>query len=93
MVARWTISFAVLLLAAVIGACAAKAPSTQVVWTKTDGSVAAQADLEVAAAACYAETGEEGDQYTGRFASIEWATAVLDCMKEKGFLRVEEPLP
>jgi len=93
MIARWTVNFGVLLLAATIAACAAKAPATRVVWTKTDGSVAAQADLETAAAACRAETGEKGEPYTGRFANIEWATAMLDCMEEKGFQRVEEPLP
>lgn len=82
------------LVCAALTACAAQKPEkTQVVWQKLDGSPATREELQRAAAACETETRKSGAEGTGRFAHIEWSVHMLDCMKSKGYTRVEKSAP
>ncbi len=83
--------FVVSSLAILIGCSAQQPPESVVVWQNTDGTAADRAALEVAADECREATRKSGGAGDGRFSHIEWAANMLDCMKEKGFVRVEEP--
>ncbi len=93
MVRRLAISLTALVLVVTFAACAAKSPKTRIVWQKLDGTVATREELDRAAAEC--DQGNRADKGvdTGRFATNEWAAKMLECMKEKGYVRVEEPIP
>jgi len=86
---------ALLVLASLgLGACATqKPPKTDVVWQTLDGSVATREEIETAGATCAAETHATGGEASGRFSHLEWAVDMLDCMKRKGYQRVEKPIP
>lgn len=80
--------------AASLMACSAqKKPRTTIVWRKTDGSPATREEVEAAGQACAAETRASGREGTGRFAHVEWSVSMLECMKNKGYERVETPVP
>lgn len=81
------------LLLVMLAGCSAQKPATMVVWQKLDGSPATREELDVAGRACAAETRAAGHEGTGRFAHIEWSANMLDCMKRKGYERVEKPAP
>lgn len=75
-------------------ACAAQKPAkVEVVWQTLEGSAATREEIEVAGAACAAETHATGGEGSGRFSHLEWAANMLDCMKRKGYQRVEKPVP
>jgi len=90
---RLAISLTALVLVATFAACAAKSPKTRIVWKKIDGTVATREELDQAVAACNEGNRAKTGVDTGRFATNEWAAKMLECMKEKGYVRVEEPLP
>lgn len=75
---------------ALLAACSAQQPRTsKVIWQKVDGGTPTRQELEAAAEACEARTNKSGGSGTGRFGHIEWASHMLDCMKEKGYVRIE----
>ena len=63
------------------------------VWLKSDGSIPSREELSAAASECKAVAGEGGGGESGRFATNAWAAKALECMKERGFERVEIALP
>ncbi len=80
-------------LAFVLAACAAQQPArSRIVWQKLDGTAPTRGELDAAAAACKAVAGPSGGD-SGRFATQAWAAKALECMREKGFERVEMALP
>lgn len=82
------------MVCAALAACAAQKPErTQIVWQKLDGSPATREELQKAVSVCEAETHKSGGEGTGRFAHMEWSVHMLDCMKSKGYTRVEKPVP
>lgn len=75
-------------------ACAAQKPvKVEVVWQTLDGTAATREEIETAGANCAAETHAKGGDGSGRFSHLEWAVNMLDCMKRKGYQRVEKPIP
>jgi len=81
------------LAAALLVSCAAQKPvPTEVVWQRLDGTPATRDELERAAAACRGETRQGGGEGGPRFGHVEWAINMLDCMKRKGYERVEKPI-
>jgi hypothetical protein len=75
-----------------LAACSAQQPQkSKVIWQKVDGGTPTRQELEAAADACQVQTEKSGGSGTGRFGHIEWASHMLDCMKEKGYERIEVP--
>jgi hypothetical protein len=77
---------------ALLAACSAQQPQkSKMIWQKVDGGTPTRQELEAAADACQIRTNKSGGSGTGRFGHIEWASHMLECMKEQGYERVEVP--
>lgn len=79
---------ALALLAALTAACAT-APSRRASWVTTGGAPAERADVQAAAKRC--EPRVDAPTRPGLYrGTVEWGVAMLDCLREAGFVLIYE---
>ena len=81
-------TFRYLLVALLLAGCSVRQSAPEYVWLKTDGTTPTDEEISREAEQCRAGLESSGTDPTGRFAHVEWAVAVLECMEQKGFRRV-----
>jgi hypothetical protein len=84
---RWNRILFVLLATATLSACASST-ETRTVWYGRDGKAADPAALRAARDRCRDRV--QIATRSGPGENVEWGLAMLDCMREEGFVQVTE---